>query len=93
MVLLGEFFRVKKEKTVFSLGEFLNEPKWFEAFCKRHPEYDPNDNNSDIYEIMFGSDMCEIEAILEADHRIFTVDCLENRSDTYFLIREWEKEE
>jgi len=35
--------------------------------------------------------MCEIEAMLQADHRIWSVEWIEEAD--YFLIREWEKVE
>lgn len=89
MTMLQEFYEVIEEGTVVSLSEFLNETQWFEAFCERHPEYNPDDEDDDIYDIMVGSDMCEIQAILEEDHRIWSVDWIEEGD--YFLIRQWEK--
>lgn len=95
MTMITEIHRIKEERTYASLHEFLNETEWFEAFCKRHPEYKPDedDDMDDIHDIMSGSDMCEIQAILEADNRIWSVDYIQERNEDYFLIREWEKVE
>jgi hypothetical protein len=89
MTLLNNVYRIISEWRVESLSEFLNEPQWYEAFCKRYPEYHDNDD-FDIH-AQISSDMCEIQAMLDADHKMFTVDCLDDGGYTYFLIREWEK--
>lgn len=89
MTMITKIYEIKEETTAVSLSEFLHEPQWFEAFCKRHPEYDPE--HDDMYDIVVGSDMCEIQAILEADHRLWSVDYIQERNEDYFLIRQWEK--
>jgi calcineurin-like phosphoesterase family protein len=89
MTMITEIYRIKEEGTVVSLCEFLNETEWHEAFCKRYPEYHDNDD-FDIH-AHISSDMCEIEAMLQADHRIWSVEWIEEAD--YFLIREWEKVE
>lgn len=89
MTMIQEFYDVIDEQTVASLHEFLNETEWYEAFCKRYPEYHDNDD-FDIHEHI-SSDMCEIQEILSADHRIWSVDWIEEGD--YFLIRQWKKVE
>ncbi|UVF62488.1 hypothetical protein QKV95_gp014 [Poseidoniales virus YSH_150918] len=87
MTMIQEFYNVIEERTVVSLHGFLNETEWYSAFCERYPEYHDNDD-FDIH-ANISSDMCEIQAILDADHRIWSVDWIEK--EDYFLIRQWEK--
>ena len=78
------------EWTFVSIYEFLNETEWLEAFCKRHPEYNPDDEDDDVLEYI-ESDEDEIRDILEADHRLWSVKYIQERNYDYFLIRQWEK--
>lgn len=78
------------EWTVESIYAFLNQPEWLEAFCKRHPEYNPDDEDDDVLEYI-ESDEDEIRDILEADHRLWSVKYIQERNYDYFLIRQWEK--
>lgn len=94
MTMIQELYDVIAETKVASLHEFINsEPEWYDAFCKRYPDFHDNDD-FDIH-AHISSDMCEIQAILDADHRIWSVDYIEDSryNDDYFLIRQWEKVE
>ena len=90
MTLITDNRELINEWTVESIYGFLNRPEWLEAFCKRHPEYNPDDASCDILDHIT-SDEDEIRDILEEDNRLWSVEYIQERNYDYFLIREWEK--
>jgi len=86
MALITEKYEITNEIQVASIYEFLVEFEGgYEAFQKRHPEY-MGDDDDDILDHI-DSDMDEIEAILKADSRLWSVDYIEG---LFFYIRQWE---
>jgi hypothetical protein len=92
MTLITDNRELINEWTVESIYGFLKSPEWLEAFCKRHPEYNPDDASCDILDHIL-SDEDEIRDILEEDNRLWSVEYIQERNYDYFLIREWEKVE
>ena len=91
MTMITEIYRIKEEGTYASLGEFLSDGEFSDVFCARHNITDINDD--DFWDNIQSSDYEEIEACLQADDRIFSLDVFEDSGYTYFLVREWEKVE
>ena len=66
MTLIADNRELINEWTVESIYGFLNRPEWLEAFCKRHPEYNPDDASCDILDHIT-SDEDEILKHLDID--------------------------
>lgn len=77
---------VKEEYEVRTLLDFVHQLKEFkEVLQKKYPDVDID--SGDIYNHI-SSDEDEISEMLEADHRLWRIDFIEDRNDGYWTIKQ-----